>query len=87
MKYLDDSLNETLKTTELPIDYTFLDGYALSLASPAFATGSLPLKSDATGDVLIIGLGGSQSNNFIHNAFPKVCLFIYFNDFSLSNIY
>lgn len=66
------ALNETLKTTDLPIDYTFLDGYSLALASPAFATGSLPLRRNATGDLLVIGVGGAQTNNFLHNAFPQL---------------
>lgn len=61
-----------LDTTKLKVDLTKLSALARPLIAPPFATGSLSFNRSATSDVLMIGLGGSQMNNFLHYYFPKV---------------
>ncbi|VDM42164.1 unnamed protein product [Toxocara canis] len=60
-----------LDTTKLEVDLSKLGVPARPLIAPPFITGSLSMDRNAISDVLIIGLGGSQMNNFIHHFFPQ----------------
>lgn len=68
-------LSEIEDTRSLAVDYSKLNIAARSLVSPPFATGSLNYQKNSRAKILIIGLGGSQINNFLHNAFSMVQVF------------
>uniref|UniRef100_A0A0M3I962 PABS domain-containing protein n=1 Tax=Ascaris lumbricoides TaxID=6252 RepID=A0A0M3I962_ASCLU len=59
-------------TSQLTPDYAKIEVGARPLIAPAFAIGSLRPDVDAQSDVLVIGLGGSQMNNYLHYKFPKM---------------
>uniref|UniRef100_A0A914ZVD6 Uncharacterized protein n=1 Tax=Parascaris univalens TaxID=6257 RepID=A0A914ZVD6_PARUN len=59
-------------TSQLTPDYEKLEVAARPLIAPPFAVGSLLSNVDAKSDVLIIGLGGSQMNNYLHYKYPKM---------------
>uniref|UniRef100_A0A0M3I964 PABS domain-containing protein n=1 Tax=Ascaris lumbricoides TaxID=6252 RepID=A0A0M3I964_ASCLU len=59
-------------TSQLTVDYSRLNGVGRSLVAPPFLTGSLKIDRATEGNILIIGLGGSQLNNFIHYFFPQL---------------
>ncbi|VDK58552.1 unnamed protein product [Anisakis simplex] len=59
-------------TTQLKVDYDKLSPVAQTLVAPPFLMGTLTEDKDQQAEVLVIGLGGSQINNFIHHKYPKV---------------
>lgn len=61
-------------TSLLAVDHSKINVASRPLVAPPFATGSLSLQRDASSDVLIIGLGGSQMNNYLHYTFPNMRL-------------
>uniref|UniRef100_A0A914ZY73 Methyltransferase-like protein 13 n=1 Tax=Parascaris univalens TaxID=6257 RepID=A0A914ZY73_PARUN len=63
-------------TSQLTPDYEKLEVGARPLIAPPFAVGSLRSNVDAKSDVLIIGLGGSQMNNYLHYKYPKMNIII-----------
>uniref|UniRef100_A0A158R3W5 PABS domain-containing protein n=1 Tax=Syphacia muris TaxID=451379 RepID=A0A158R3W5_9BILA len=75
---IPENVTEISDTRLLPIDYNKINYAARPLVSPAFASGSLSYNPETHLQILIIGLGGSQINNFLHNAFPMA---------NISNIY
>ncbi|VDK72490.1 unnamed protein product [Anisakis simplex] len=62
-------------TSSLSVDYAKLHPPVRGVVAPPFAVGSLSTDPQAKSNVLIIGLGGSQINNFLHHKFPNVGIF------------
>ncbi|VDK50054.1 unnamed protein product [Anisakis simplex] len=68
----NDMTSEKLDTSKLKVDTSKLSAAVRTLVSPPFASASLSLNTQSTSNVLIIGLGGSQMNNFLHHFFPHM---------------
>ncbi|VDM45626.1 unnamed protein product [Toxocara canis] len=59
-------------TSQLRVDYRKLNGVGQALVAPPFLMGSLKADKESVANVLVIGIGGSQLNNFIHYNFPRL---------------